>query len=112
MRLPLAALISISHRLSGVFVFLLIPCVLWVLQQSLASEKQFTALAHYFNQQGVKVLIWLLLAALGFHLLAGCRHLIMDLGIGESLRGGKVGAILVTLFALVLFGLLGFWLWA
>jgi succinate dehydrogenase / fumarate reductase cytochrome b subunit len=55
--------------------------------------------------------VWGFLAALLYHLLAGLRHLIMDLGFAETLSSAKITAL--TVF--ILFGLgvmsLGVWLW-
>ena len=34
-----------------------------------------------------KLILWGILSALLYHLVAGIRHLIMDMGIGETLRG-------------------------
>jgi succinate dehydrogenase / fumarate reductase cytochrome b subunit len=59
----------------------------------------------------IKLLVWAIVAALLYHLLAGIRHLIMDLGIGESLKGGVLGARLVIGLALVSAALAGVWIW-
>jgi len=48
---------------------------------------------------------------LAYHVIAGVRHLLMDLGIGESLEGGKRGAISVLLLGVVAAALIGVWLW-
>jgi succinate dehydrogenase / fumarate reductase, cytochrome b subunit len=111
MRLPLAALVSISHRLSGLFVFLMIPGFLWLLDQSLQSADSFENIKVYFEGLGFRVAVWLFLAALVFHWVAGIRHLLMDAGIGESLKGGRRSAFLVFLLSIVLFVCIGMWLW-
>lgn len=103
---PLPALVSILHRLSGIFVFFLIPCLLWGLQASLASEPQFEALKANLTNPWSRGLFWFCLCALGFHLLAGIRHLLMDMHVGESKRGGKIGAVWV----LCAFGVMAVWL--
>ena len=103
-RLPITALVSISHRVSGVFVFLLIPGLLWMLEKSLASESSYLTLMDTLQTPWVCVTYWLFIAALVFHLLAGIRHLIMDWHIGDSLRGGRLGSWMViggTLLVLI-----------
>lgn len=87
------AIASILHRISGVVVFLLIPVLLCVLQQSLASEQSFIALKT--NVLGSIVgggLVFIALAALIFHFVVGAKHLIQDFGIGETLQGGRMFA--------------------
>lgn len=110
-KLPITALISISHRISGVFVFLLIPVFLWMLESSLASEQSYNELATTLGHWFVKLVVFVLLASLIFHLLAGIRHLVMDMHIGESLHMAKLTSILVFIFsAVIIFGL-AIWLW-
>jgi succinate dehydrogenase / fumarate reductase cytochrome b subunit len=46
-----------------------------------------------------------------YHLTAGIRHLIMDLGIGETLEGGKLGAKIVFIVSAILIVLTGVWIW-
>lgn len=84
------AIASILHRVSGVVVFLLIPVLLYVLQGSLASPESFDNIKH--NVVGGFIgggLVYIALAGLLFHLVAGIKHLIMDCGVGESLEGGR-----------------------
>jgi succinate dehydrogenase / fumarate reductase cytochrome b subunit len=44
-RLPVNAIISILHRMSGMVLFLVLPALLWTLSQSVQSEVSYTALA-------------------------------------------------------------------
>jgi len=108
---PVTAWVSIAHRLSGILVFLLIPVLLWMLRESLASQERFTALVHLFSSPMVKISLWILLAALLYHWIAGIRHLLMDIHVGESKAGGKRGAWLVIVLSLIAFTLVGYWLW-
>lgn len=109
--LPVPAWVSISHRLSGIFIFLMLPGILWMLEKSLFSAESFNKLNNYLAMDCFKIIILISTAALGFHLFAGIRHLLMDCGLGESLKGGKTTAWLVILSALGLVGLTSIWLW-
>lgn len=100
--LPIGALVSITHRLSGILVFLLIPFFLWALQISLVSPEGFNVLKDYLQSPLYKIVVILAAAGLAFHLLAGLRHLLMDLHIGESLTAGRLSARLVILLSLLL----------
>lgn len=108
---PVTAWVSVAHRLSGTFVFLLIPAVLWVLQESLASKARFLALALFFRHPLFVIILWLFLAALLYHWVAGIRHLLMDIHIGESRMGGRRGAWIVICVSVVFMLSLGYKLW-
>lgn len=110
-RLPLPAWVSIAHRMSGLFVFLLIPFLLWVLDQSLSTESSYIALFEFVGQPWIKITLFVLLASLLFHLLAGIRHILMDMKIGESLKAGRMSAALVIVVAILSIAYAAYWLW-
>ena len=85
--------------------------LLWALDRSLASEESFNALSALLGSVLVKGLIWAVATVLTYHALAGVKHLIMDAGVGETMRGGVIGAR--TVFALAVAGSLawGLLLW-
>jgi succinate dehydrogenase / fumarate reductase cytochrome b subunit len=107
-RLPPAGIVSILHRVSGVLMFLLLPFVIWLFDASVTSEisyERFTSVfsagvgpfAGWFVKLVVLALIWAYL----HHLIAGVRHLWMDMTHSVSKAQGKSSAI-VTLVASVL----------
>ena len=111
-RLPLAGLISILHRISGALLFLLLPFVLYLFNESLTSELSFgifkSVTSGWFAKLVILALVWAYLQ----HFCAGIRHLFMDLHIGLEKESGKqtaAAAIAVSLIfwvaiALKLFG--------
>lgn len=110
-QLPVTAYVSILHRVSGVVLFGVVGLFLWILDLSLSSEESFNSIKELMNSLTVQIIIWLSLAALIYHLVAGLRHLVMDYGYGETLSGGILGAKLVLLLSAVLMLMAGFWLW-
>jgi succinate dehydrogenase / fumarate reductase, cytochrome b subunit len=110
-KFPLPAIVSILHRISGTLLFLLIPFLLWMLYASLGSPLGFDALQDFLTNPLMKFVLWLIVVALLYHLVAGVRHLLMDAGIGESLSGGRQGSIIVFLITIVLAIVMGVWLW-
>lgn len=82
-----------------------------MLDSSLESEQGFQKVAGFFTSVPAKLVLWASLAALIYHLIAGVRHLIMDMGIGESLEGGRRGAIIVLVLSVVLILLAGVLIW-
>lgn len=108
---PVTAWVSVAHRLSGIFVFLMIPALLWVLQESLVSKARFLELALFFKHPALVVMLWLFLSALLYHWIAGMRHLLMDIHIGESKKGGRRSAWIVICISFALMLLLGYKSW-
>lgn len=96
------AIASILHRVSGMVIFLLIPVLLYLLQESLASEEAFNHVVNDVIAGPVGGgLVFIALAALIFHFVAGVKHLIQDFGIGETFHGGRVFATVAMLVALL-----------
>ena len=85
--------------------------LVWMLDISLSSSEGFSELQAILAETWAKVVLWLVLAALTYHLVAGVKHLVMDMGIGETLEGGKLGAKLTLAAFFVLVILEGVWLW-
>lgn len=110
-KFPITALVSITHRISGVFIFAGVAVLLWMLDASLSSEEGFAAVQDAIASPVPKFILWTVLAALAYHLVAGVRHLFMDVGVGESLEGGRLGAKLVVVISLILIVLAGVWVW-
>ncbi|ERP86651.1 MAG: succinate dehydrogenase, cytochrome b556 subunit [Alcanivoracaceae bacterium] len=110
-KFPVTAIASITHRVTGVAIFLALPILLWMLDRSLASPESFADLKALMTSPLVKLVVWAILAVLLYHLVAGIRHLIMDTGVGETLEGGRRGAKLVFIISAVLILLVGGWIW-
>lgn len=111
LRLPLPAITSILHRISGVFIFAGVAVLLWLFSESLVSAEGFARVTMWLGQIPIKLLIWAVLAGLLYHFIAGVKHLLMDIGIGETFAGGLLGAKLVIAISAVTILLTGAWLW-
>ena len=85
--------------------------LLFGLDKSLASEEGFVQVKECLTSPLAKFVIWGLLSALLYHLVAGVRHLIMDMGHGETLEGGKLGSKIVIVVSVILIVLVGVWIW-
>jgi succinate dehydrogenase / fumarate reductase cytochrome b subunit len=111
LKFPPMAIASILHRVSGVVLFLLLPLILCMLNQSLHSETSFAQLSLMLTRPYCKLALWVFGAALIYHVLAGIRHMIMDLGFGEELHTAWYSSVLVIILALIMTIFLGFWIW-
>lgn len=114
-RLPLAGVVSVLHRVSGVVMFLLLPFILWMLDSSLRSEISFEIFKSTFNSGLGFVPGWFFkFIALAIiwsylhHLCAGLRHLLMDLNHDIVTKEfGKTSAVAVLFVSLGLTFVLG-----
>ena len=106
---PLTALTSILHRATGVILFIGVGFGLYALDMSLSSEAGFETLKGMMTSPFGKFVTWGLLTALGYHFVAGIKHLIMDFGVGETLEGSKFGARVTLFFSIILAVLAGIW---
>jgi succinate dehydrogenase / fumarate reductase cytochrome b subunit len=109
--LPITAYASILHRVSGVFVFAGIAVLLWLLDASLASPESFAEMKAITGSFFCKLIVWGVAAGLIYHTVAGVKHLIMDMGVGETMEGGVKGAKAVFAVSVVLIVLVGAWIW-
>jgi succinate dehydrogenase / fumarate reductase cytochrome b subunit len=111
-RLPLAGRVSILHRVSGGLLFIFLPFLLYLFDQSLTSELSFEVFKAFLSNIVVKLITLVLAWAFLLHFCAGLRHLLMDTHRAVSKEGGKqtslvvviVSSLLTIAFALKLFG--------
>jgi succinate dehydrogenase / fumarate reductase cytochrome b subunit len=113
-KLPLAGVVSILHRVSGLVMFVLLPFIIWMFDTSLTSEisySQFSSvftngtgfLPGWFYKLVALALIWSYL----HHLIAGVRHLWMDATHAVTKEFGRQSAIVTLAVSLVLTFALG-----
>ena len=112
-RLPMSAFSSITHRLSGMYVFFIsLPLMLFIINQSTSSKSTYEKLLTDISSLSFfSIFIFISIAIFWYHILTGIRHLIMDFfHIGESLSGAHYSSIFTVIFwiisSLILFGYL------
>ncbi|MGQ4275661.1 succinate dehydrogenase, cytochrome b556 subunit [Pseudidiomarina sp. E22-M8] len=110
-RQPAAAISSILHRISGLIMLLSVGLLVWALATSLQSAEGFAMVHELFTGFIAKFIVWGILTALGYHLVAGVRHMIMDMGYFEELVSGRITAQISFVLGVVLSVLAGVWLW-
>ena len=102
-RLPLAGVVSILHRASGVILFTLLPFIIWMFDTSVTSEISYSRFTSVFVAGAgvlpawfVKLVVLALLWAFLHHFIAGLRHVWMDITHSVSKEFGRQSAV-VTL---------------
>ncbi len=92
---PVTAVVSFGHRVSGVFVALLVPFLVYWLQLSLSGPAGWERAAALWQNSGVRAVAVLLIWAFAHHLFAGVRHLLFDIHAGTVLQAARTSAWVV-----------------
>ena len=106
-----AANASILHRISGVIMVFAIGILLVTLSTSLSSNEGFSLIQSTLDGFFFKFIMFGCLSALTYHVLAGVRHLFMDLGHFEELASGNTSAKIIMIIWLAVSAVIGVWLW-
>ncbi len=106
-RLPWAGKVSILHRISGAALFLMLPFLLYLLDQSLASELSYQNFQAITGHVMVKLICLGLIWAFLHHFCAGIRYLLLDLEIGVEKVDANRSAIFVFFLGLALTAIVG-----
>ena len=108
---PVTAVASIAHRISGVLLFFGFGYLLYLLQLALSSESGFAQAQNLLAMVAPKLALLGVLALLAYHLLAGVKHLLLDLHVGDSMAVARRASWAVFGATTLAIALLGAWLW-
>ena len=102
LNLPAPGLLSIFHRITGAVMFLiLIPLLLYILQQTLQSDAGFQQWKGILSQPLAKLVLLGFVWAYLHHFLAGIRYLLLDVHYGIAKPAARSSAKLVLALGLV-----------
>ena len=110
-RQPVHAIASFLHRVSGPFLVFGTGYLLFLLDRSLASETGLQTVKTRLDATLETYLMWLILVALIYHVVAGIKHLLLDMHFGDTEAAAVAGAYVVIVVSVALAGLAAFWLW-
>jgi succinate dehydrogenase / fumarate reductase cytochrome b subunit len=110
-RLPLPALVSILHRISGTALFVFAGVLLYLLQESLRSPESHAHFQALIGHWLVKLFLIGMLWSFLHHFFAGLRHLLLDIQIAGDLGPARATSLAVLAISLALTTMLGAMLW-
>lgn len=111
-RMPLPALVSILHRVSGALMFLIgIPLLLWGVSAGLKSGDAYARFLAVLSNPLMKLVALALLWSYLHHLIAGLRHLMLDVHVGLDLVPARRSAAVALVLGLVLTAIVAIRLW-
>lgn len=111
-QLPISALLSISHRVSGMLIFFMVlPFSAYLFNILLASQDSFVLFIESYNSSiFLRTFVLFNVLIFEYHVIAGIRHMLMDFHIvSETLSASSNSALtaLVTFAAIALLTILG-----
>ncbi len=107
-KLPVSAIMSITHRLSGIYnFFITLPVALYLLYYSTKSYNDFILIQDTLsNPNMISTFVTFSFLVYSYHILTGIRHLLQDIHIGESLSASRTSAYMILIVWFSLFFLL------
>ena len=96
--------------MSGVLLFLLMPFFSWALCASLSSALHFNKIILILDTWPIKIIQVFFIWALVHHVMAGLRHLLLDLQIGNDLIVARFSSKTVLLISFLLTVVMAYWI--
>lgn len=101
-QMPVGAITSILHRLTGVLLAVGVPIGMFLLWRSLHGETGFAQVMSLLHHRAFQVVWVVLVWALAHHVLAGVRHMLSDINFGSTLHSARRSAWTVNLTAVAI----------
>ena len=101
-RLPLSALLSIAHRITGVILAFGCVILVWILAAAADSTASYNQLVPHMGSWYGQIFLLGLVFSLYLHFCNGIRHLFWDVGLGFELDTVDLTAKLVILVSILL----------
>ena len=96
-QMPVGALTSITHRVTGIFLAISVPVGIYLLDLSLQDPQSYAQVISLFDKLTLRAAAIFFVWVLTHHLLAGIRHLLSDIDIGSQLPAARRSAWVVNL---------------
>ena len=102
-KFPVAAIMSVGHRVSGILLFLATPYFLYLLQLSLISETGYHLAIDALQGPVVNIIAFAFIWIFAHHILAGIRYFLLDLDVGLDKQMAQQTALAVIIGGVVIF---------
>ena len=98
----ISSLVSISHRITGIFNIIVITLVCLWSSLLLLGESKYEMINLLLDSMIGKFIILSITWSFSFQVLSEIRHLIMDLGYGFELKTSKITGLIVIFGSIIL----------
>lgn len=100
--MPVTAIVSILHRLSGLLLAILLPVLIYGFYLSTQSKAQFQELISNVDTLGFRLILIVLIWTIIHHIFAGIRYLLIDIELGVSLPRARMSAWIANITAVII----------
>ena len=104
-QLPLSALLSITHRVSGMLIFFFVlPVSAFIFNLLFQSSDSFALFMDSYNKSiFIRTFVLFNILVFEYHVIAGIRHMLMDFHlISETLSSSNTSAMVALIFFFVI----------
>ena len=110
-QLPLSAMLSITHRISGILIFFLVlPVTAIVLSFVYDSQDSYNNFINFYSSNWlIKLFIISLVLIFQYHIFTGVRHMMMDFHLLEESLSSSFRSAVITLFLFLLNAIATIW---
>ena len=105
-KMPIGALVSILHRLTGLLLILAIPLMIWLFAISINNQASFMFVKNIIAS--INLYNFLFIWAFCHHLLTGIRFLLLDVDIGISKSSLSFSSCILFVVSILIFLVLFF----
>ncbi len=109
-RLPIGGVMSITHRVTGVILVLLLPVATYLLHLSLQSEIGFEKTVRMASSLTGRVVVVAAVWMFAQHFFTGVRHLLMDIHVGVGREAARRSAWVSLAASIVTLALVVLWM--
>ena len=111
-QLPLSAMLSITHRISGILIFFLVlPVTAIVLSFVYDSQDSYNNFINFYSSNWlIKLFIISLVLIFQYHIFTGVRHMMMDFHLLEESLSSSFRSAVITLFLFLLNAVATIWI--
>lgn len=111
-QLPLSAMLSITHRISGILIFFLVlPVTALILSALYESQDSYNNFINFYSSNWlIKLFIISLVLIFQYHIFTGVRHMMMDFHLLEESLSSSFRSAVITLFLFLLNAVATVWI--
>ena len=111
-QLPLSAMLSITHRISGILIFFLVlPVTAIVLSFVYDSQDSYNNFINFYSSNWlIKLFIISLVLIFQYHIFTGVRHMMMDFHLLEESLSSSFRSAVIILFLFLLNAVATVWI--
>lgn len=98
----ISSVLSISHRLSGIILYIGILVMSWVLVCNIYCGSEQNYFADLLEIKVIKILLYIWILSMYYHFSNGIRHLFWDIGKGFDIKTMNTTGMLVVATAILM----------